>query len=475
MPACFRLFDNVRLEMRENLFELEPEFPAAFAGGEEPMRPDGESGMPLAARLRPRSLEGYAGQRHLLAPGKLLRRAIDADRFSSIILHGPPGTGKTSLAEVIARISDSEFVRLSGVTSSVADVRREIAAAVKRRHSSGRRTILFVDELHRFSRSQQDSLLPDVENGNVRLIGATTHNPHFYVAGALLSRSLVFRLEPLSREEIRALLDRAAQDERAFPGRQVALEPEAAKFLANASEGDARRSLNALEIAALTTPPGEDGVIRITLQEAEASIQQKVITYGDDGHYDTASAFIKSMRGSDPDAAVYYLAKMLHAGEDIRFIARRLTIFASEDVGNADPRALELCTAAMQAAEMIGLPEAKLILAQATTYCATAPKSNASFAALEAAAADVEQERVQPVPFHLRDAHYAGAKAEGIGREYRYPHDYPGGFVPQEYLTVEKRYYEPKEIGYEARIRERLDYWRALRISSNREKHDGEA
>ena len=460
--------------MRENLFELEPEFPASFTGGTETEAENG-SGMPLAARLRPRSLDEYVGQRHLLEPGRLLRRAIDADRFSSIILSGPPGTGKTSLAEVIARMTDSEFIRLSGVTSSVADVRREIAAAVKRRRSSGRRTILFIDEIHRFSRSQQDSLLPDVENGNVRLFGATTHNPHFYVVGALLSRSLVFRLEPLSQEEIRTLLNRAAGDERSFPGRKVELEPQAADFLATACEGDARRALNALEVAALTTDPDDAGVTRVTLTEAEASIQQKMIVYGDDGHYDTASAFIKSMRGSDPDAAVYYLAKMLHAGEDIRFIARRLTIFAAEDVGNADPRALELCTAAMQAVEMIGLPEAKLILAQATTYCATAPKSNASYAALEAAATDVEQERVQPIPVRLRDAHYAGAKAEGIGKDYLYPHDYPGGFVPQEYLSVDKRYYEPKEIGYEARIRERVDYWRALRDFVREEKRDGKA
>ena len=460
--------------MRENLFELEPEFPASFTGGTETEAENG-SGMPLAARLRPRSLDECVGQRHLLEPGRLLRRAIDADRFSSIILSGPPGTGKTSLAEVIARMTDSEFIRLSGVTSSVADVRREIAAAVKRRRSSGRRTILFIDEIHRFSRSQQDSLLPDVENGNVRLIGATTHNPHFYVVGALLSRSLVFRLEPLSQEEIRTLLHRAAGDERSFPGRKVELEPQAADFLATACEGDARRALNALEVAALTTDPDDAGVTRVTLTEAEASIQQKMIVYGDDGHYDTASAFIKSMRGSDPDAAVYYLAKMLHAGEDIRFIARRLTIFAAEDVGNADPRALELCTAAMQAVEMIGLPEAKLILAQATTYCATAPKSNASYAALEAAATDVEQERVQPIPVRLRDAHYAGAKAEGIGKDYLYPHDYPGGFVPQEYLSVDKRYYEPKEIGYEARIRERVDYWRALRDFVREEKRDGKA
>ena len=448
-------------ESGDNLFEIEPE-PVAEEGSGSAVSAVEAAAMPLAARLRPRSFDEYIGQSHLLAPGKLLRRAIDADRFSSIILSGPPGTGKTSLAEVIAAATDSEFVRLSGVTSTVADVRREIARAVARRRVSGRRTILFVDEIHRFSRSQQDSLLPDVENGNIRLIGATTHNPQFYVVGALLSRSLVFFLEPLTEPEIRELLTRSLRDERAFPGLRVALDDGAAAFLAEACEGDARRALTALEISVLTTPPGEDGVIRIGVAEAEASIQKKMIVYGDDGHYDTASAFIKSMRGSDPDAAVYYLAKMLHAGEDIRFIARRIVIFASEDVGNADPRALPLAVAAMQAAEMIGLPEAKLILSQAVSYCATAPKSNASCEAVSEALADVEHDRVQPVPPALRDAHYKGAKERGHGEGYIYPHAV-GGFAVQEYMTVPKSYYRPKESGYELKIKERMAYWQSLR------------
>lgn len=445
--------------MEENLFSFGAEEP----GHSEIPATDSDSGMPLPARLRPRSLDEYIGQNHLLAPGKLLRRAIDADRFSSVILSGPPGTGKTSLAEVIARVSNSEFVRLSGVTSSVADVRKEIAQAVTRRRINGRRTILFVDEIHRFSRSQQDSLLPDVENGNVRLIGATTHNPQFYVVGALLSRSLVFLLQPLTEEDILTLLRRAVADPRSFPGRRVELEPEAAEFIARACEGDGRRSLNALEIAVLTSDPGADGVTRVTREVAESSVQKKMIVYGDDGHYDTASAFIKSMRGSDADAAIYYLAKMLHAGEDIRFIARRLVIFAAEDVGNADPRALQLATSAMQAVEMIGLPEANLILSQATLYCATAPKSNSATTAIIAAQADVEKDRVQPVPLHLRDAHYAGAREMGNGVGYQYPHDHEGGFVVQDYLSVEKRYYEPKNSGYESKIKERVEYWRSLR------------
>ncbi len=441
--------------MDDNLFALGdcvPDMPAS----------SGTAGMPLAARLRPRSLDEYVGQEHLLGPGKLLRRAIDSDRFSSIILSGPPGTGKTSLAEVVAERSNSVFIRLSGVTSSVADVRREIARAVELRRFESRKTILFIDEIHRFSRSQQDSLLPDVENGNVRLIGATTHNPQFYVIGALLSRSLVFLLQPLAETAILRLLEQALRDERSFPGIRVELAPEAAAFLAAACEGDARRALNALEIAVLTTPAGSDGVTRVDRAAAEESIQRKMIVYGDDGHYDTASAFIKSMRGSDADAAFHYLAKMLHAGEDIRFIARRLVIFAAEDVGNADPRALQLTTSAMQAVEMIGMPEARIILAQAVAYCATAPKSNASFAAVEAAAADVEHDRVTPVPAHLRDAHYKGAAAMGSGTGYLNPHDH-GGFVVQEYLGVDREYYRPAGIGYEAKIKERCDYWKALR------------
>ena len=416
---------------------------------------------PLAARMRPRTLEEYVGQQHLLAPGKLLRRAIDADRFSSIILSGPPGTGKTSLAELIALRTDSEFVRLSGVTSTVADLRKEISRAVMRKQLNGRRTIVFVDELHRFSKSQQDSLLPDVENGNIRLIGATTHNPQFYIVGALLSRSLAFRLEPLGDDDIRVLLIRTLSDPRGLGGKNIEVADDALDFYCMACEGDARRALTALELAALTTEPGEKGTIAIGLREAEDSIQRKFIVYGDDGHYDTASAFIKSMRGSDPDAAVYWLAKMLHAGEDIRFIARRIVIFASEDIGNADPRAISVAVAAMQAIDMIGMPEARIILAQAVTYCATAPKSNASYVAVNEALEDVEGERVQPVPVHLRDPNSNGTReARKDGEGYKYPHQYEGHFVAQEYMGVPKVYYRPGALGYEEKIRQRLAIWR---------------
>lgn len=427
---------------------------------------------PLPARMRPRSFEEYAGQQHILAPGKLLRRAIEADRFSSIILSGPPGTGKTSLAELIAISSNSEFIRLSGVTSSVSDIRKEIATAVLRRQHSKKRTILFVDEIHRFNKAQQDVLLPDVENGNIRLIGATTHNPNFYVIGPLLSRSISFRLEPLSQDDIKKLLARALVDERAFPDKKIEILPEAADFLAAACEGDARKSLNALDIAVMTTKVSEDGVIRIGMKEAEESIQKKEVLYGDDGHYDTASAFIKSMRGSDPDAAVYWLAKMLHAGEDIRFIARRIVIFASEDVGNADPRALELAVSTMQAVEMIGMPEARIILSQAVTYCATAPKSNAAISAIDAAMEDIKTGRVQPVPLHLRDAHYAGAKKMGHGEGYKYPHSYGGNFVVQEYIGIKKKYYDPAGSGYEQKIKERIEYWEKCRSEQDgQEQH----
>ena len=427
-----------------------------------------EADMPLAARMRPRSLDEYVGQKHLLGEGMLLRRAIEADRFSSIILSGPPGTGKTSLAELIARQTSSAFVRLSGVTSSVSDIRREIAVALKRREVNGRRTVLFIDEIHRFNKAQQDALLPDVENGNIRLIGATTHNPQFYVVGALLSRSLAFQLHSLDEADICELLNRAVTDPRGFPGKQIVLEPEAAQFLAQVCEGDARRSLNALELAVLTTAPDAEGVIRITPEAAAGSIQKKLIHYDDDNHYDSASAFIKSMRGSDPDAAVYYLAKMLHAGEDIRFIARRIMIFASEDVGNADPRALQVAVAAAQAVDLVGLPEARLILSQAVTYCATAPKSNASCTAIDEASGDVEHERVQPIPAALRDRHSAGAKAEKHGEGYIYPHAV-GGFAVQDYMTVPKRYYTPSGAGYESKIKERLAYWQSLRDAAREE------
>ncbi len=446
--------------MAQDFFQTDAD--SAVPGGVLAAAAAAAAAMPLAARLRPRTIDEYVGQRHLLGEGMLLRRAIDADRFSSIILSGPPGTGKTSLSELIAKTTNSAFVRLSGVTSSVADVRREIATALKRREVNGRRTVLFIDEIHRFNKAQQDSLLPDVENGNVRLIGATTHNPQFYVVGALLSRSLAFQLQALEEEDILTLLERARTDERGFPGKTIELAPEAARFWAQVCEGDARRSLNALEIAVLTTAPGEDGVIRIGVAEAESSIQRKMVNYDDDNHYDSISAFIKSMRGSDPDAAIYYLAKMLHAGEDIRFIARRIVIFASEDIGNADPRALELAVAALQGVDFVGLPEARIILAQAVTYCATAPKSNASYLAINAALEDVAKDRIQPVPTHLRDPNSSGGRAAGHGKNYRYPHEH-GGFVVQDYLSVPKTYYAPKGMGYESKICERLAYWQACR------------
>jgi putative ATPase len=427
--------------------------------------------LPLAARLRPRSLADYAGQQHLLGHGRLLRRAIDADRFTSIILSGPPGTGKTSLAEIIALVTGAEFVRLSGVTSTVADIRREITIATQRREISRRKTILFIDEIHRFNRAQQDSLLPDVENGNIRLIGATTHNPQFYVIGALLSRSLVFALEPLSSNDITTLLRRALTDSQGFPEKKINIAEDALKFLAEICEGDARKALNALEIAVLTTPAADDGVISIDLPAAEESIQRKFINYDDDAHYDTASAFIKSMRGSDPDAAIYWLAKMLHAGEDIRFIARRIAIFASEDVGNADPRALPLAVNAMQAIEMIGMPEARIILAQAVTFCATAPKSNASYTAIDAAMEDVKKERIQPVPLNLRDPHSSSASKDSTLPGYKYPHDYAGSYVAQDYLGVNKSYYLPAGIGYEEKIKERMNYWKQFRTEGTRQNH----
>src|SRR5450631_3834439 len=378
---------------------------------EDKPAPDNFRSQPLAARMRPRNLDEYAGQSHMLAPGQLLRRAIEADRIQSLIFYGPPGTGKTSLAQIIARQTRSKFERLSGVESNVADMRRVLSAATNRLANTGQPTILFIDEIHRFNKAQQDVLLPDVESGVIRLIGATTHNPFFFVNSPLVSRSQIFELRRLSEEELFLLLQRALADpERGLGYLKISADENALRHLAKISDGDARKALNALEIAALTTAPGKNGVVQITLEVAEQSIQQKAVVYDGDGdaHYDTISAFIKSMRGSDPDAALYWLAKMIHAGEDPRFIARRIVICAAEDVGLADPMALVLANACLSASEFVGWPEARIPLAEATIYIATANKSNSTIVAIDAALADVKSGRTLAVPEHLRDASYQG-------------------------------------------------------------------
>jgi putative ATPase len=419
---------------------------------------------PLAARMRPRDLSEFVGQTHILAPGQLLRRAIEADRIQSLIFYGPPGTGKTSLAQIIARQTRSKFERLSGVESNVSDMRRVLSAAANRVENTGQSTILFVDEIHRFNKAQQDVLLPDVEAGVVRLIGATTHNPFFFVNSPLVSRSQIFELRPLTEEDLYGLLNRALKDtERGLGFMKILADDPALRHLAKLSDGDARKALNALEVAALTTAPGPDGVVHLDLSSAEQSIQKKAVVYDDeDAHYDTISAFIKSMRGSDPDAALYWLAKMIHAGEDPRFIARRIVIHAAEDVGLADPMALVLANAAFQAAEFIGWPEARIPLAEATIFIATAPKSNSTVLAIDSAINDVESGRTLPVPEHLRDSHYPGAKKLGHGEGYKYAHDYPEHYVAQDYLGADKHYYEPSEQGVEKKIKDRLERWREL-------------
>jgi len=441
--------------------------PKAAADGCEPVaaasprRP-----APLAARMRPRTLAEYAGQRHILAPGQLLRRAIEADRIQSLIFFGPPGVGKTSLAQLIANQTKCRFIRLSGVESNVGELRRELAAAANRLSNASASTILFIDEIHRFNKAQQDVLLPDVESGVVRLIGATTHNPFFFVNSPLVSRSQVFELQPLSEAELLELMRRALEDvERGLGAMKLQADDEALRHLGKMADGDARKALNSLEIAALTTSPAADGFIHLDLSTAEQSIQRKAVVYDadEDGHYDTISAFIKSMRGSDPDAALYWLAKMIHAGEDPRFIARRVLICAAEDVGLADPMALVLAQAAFQVSEFVGWPEARIPLAEATIYVATAAKSNSAYLAIDAALEDVRSGRTLPVPAHLRDASYAGAKRLGHGKDYQYAHDAPGHFVVQDHLGTERSYYNPTEQGVEKKIKDRLDRWRALR------------
>ncbi len=423
---------------------------------------DGQSsdGQPLAARMRPVSIDEIFGQDHILGSGKLLRRAIGADRLGSIILYGPPGCGKTSLAEVIAKTTKRRFVRTSGVLSNVAELRALIKDARFRMKQDETETILFVDEIHRFNKSQQDVLLPHVEDGGITLIGATTHNPMFFINSPLTSRSLLFELNPVSEDAILKILERALVDERGMAKLSIKADKKALGHIARMCEGDARRALNALEIAVLTTAPNEDETIIIDQGVAEDSVQKKAIIYDhdEDGHYDTISAFIKSVRGSDPNAAVYWLAKMIYAGEDPRFIARRLIILASEDIGNADPRGLTIATSALTAVEFVGMPEARIILSQATTYLATAPKSNAAYIAINKALKDVEAGRVLPIPEHLKNKHLKSVD-EDERQKYKYPHNAKGHHLAQEYVPTSAKYYEPSQEGYELTISKRMETW----------------
>ena len=411
---------------------------------------------PLAARMRPRNLDEFVRQQHFLGPGQLLRRILDADRLSSAIFYGPPGTGKTSLAELIAGQTECVFERLNAAAAGVKELRELLESARDRLATGERRTLLFVDELHHFNRTQQDVLLPDVESGVVRLIGATTANPFFSLVSPLVSRSQIFEFQPLQPEDIRALLQRALVDTELGLGRfDVSASDEALAFLSEVADGDARRALNALEIGVLSIAAGTSKVLE--LEVAEESVQKKAVRYDDDSHYDAASALIKSLRGSDPDAAMYWLARMLEAGEDPRFLARRLVILAAEDVGNADPQALVLANAAAQATERVGMPECRIILAQATSYLALAPKSNASYLAIDRAIEDVRTKAVLPVPRHLQDSHYPGAEKLGHGQDYAYAHDGEDGWVNQDYLGVDRTYYEPTDRGHEAVMKQRLE------------------
>ena len=418
-----------------------------------------ESEAPLASRLRPPRLDEVVGQQHIIGKDKLLYRAIKADKLSSIIFYGPPGTGKTTLAKVIAHTTSAEFMQINATSSGKKDMEDVVAKAKDNQGMFGRKTILFVDEIHRFNKGQQDYLLPFVEDGTIILIGATTENPYFEVNGALLSRSVIFELKKLSKDDIKTLIMRAVTDVKKGMGSYKAeIDDDALEFLADVSNGDARAALTAVELGVLTTERSEDGIIHITIDVASECIQKRVISYDKkgDNHYDTISAFIKSMRGSDPDAAVYYLAKMLDAGEDIKFIARRIMICASEDVGNADPQAIQVAVSAALAVERIGLPEARIILSQAATYVASAPKSNAAYVAVDEAQEAVRLKGNFTVPSHLRDCHYSGAEKLGHGDGYKYAHDYPNHYVKQQYLPdglTDQVFYEPGDLGYEARMK----------------------
>jgi len=415
---------------------------------------------PLAYRMSPRTLDEFVGQEHIIGSGKLLRRAIEADRLTSVILYGPPGTGKTAMAKVIANTTKSEFKALNATIAKVDDLKKLIKEAKEIKNALGKRTILFLDEIHRFNKLQQDVLLPHVEDGTVTLVGATVENPFFYVTSALVSRSQIFELKKLTEDNIKTIISRALNDkERGLGNFKVSMDDDALEHLAKASDGDARKALSSLEIGVLTTKPGKNGTIKFTEKIAEESIQKKAVVYdkAGDSHYDTISAFIKSMRGSDPDAVLYYLAKMIYAGEDPRFIARRIVICASEDVGNADPLALVVANSAMQVAEFVGMPEARIPLAQAAVYVATAPKSNAAYMGIEKALDDVKNNITMEVPDHLKGTGYSGAEKLGHGIGYKYAHDFEGGYVEQEYTPKKKIYYEPTDRGFEAKIKKRME------------------
>ena len=437
-----------------------------------------EKEAPLAARLRPRTLDEVVGQQHIIGKDKLLYRAIQADKLSSIIFYGPPGTGKTTLAKVIANTTSAEFMQINATVAGKKDMEEVVSKAKDIRGMYGKKTILFIDEIHRFNKGQQDYLLPFVEDGTVILIGATTENPYFEVNGALISRSVIFELKPLSKDDIRELIRRAVYDERGMKAYDAVIEEDALEFLADIAGGDARHALNAVELGVMTTQRSQDGKIHLTLEVAQECIQKRVVKYDKtgDNHYDTISAFIKSMRGSDPDAAVYYLAKMLYAGESVTFIARRIMICASEDVGNADPQALQVAVAAAQAVERIGMPESQIILAQAVSYVACAPKSNAAVCAIDAAMKTVEATGNLPIPAHLQDAHYKGAAKLGHGLDYKYAHDYPNNYVEQQYLPYElsgKEFYRPSGNGYEVKIKEHMERIRRQARENGQEAEEG--
>ncbi len=423
-----------------------------------------EKESPLASRMRPTTLDEVVGQKHIIGKDKLLYRAIKADKLGSVIFYGPPGTGKTTLAKVIANTTSARFEQINATVAGKKDMEEIVKNAKDSIGMYGQKTILFVDEIHRFNKSQQDYLLPFVEDGTITLIGATTENPYFEVNNALLSRSRIFELKPLEKQDIRELVMRAVYDTEKGMGTYSAdITDEAADFLADVANGDARAALNAVELGILTTDKSDDGKIHITIDVAAECIQKRVVRYDHDGdnHYDTISAFIKSMRGSDPDAAVYYLARMLYAGEDVKFIARRIMICASEDVGNADPNALGVAVSAAQAVERIGMPESQIILSQAAAYVATAPKSNAAYMGIAKAMKTVADTRTMPVPAHLQDRHYKGAEKLGHGLAYKYAHDYPNHYVTQQYLPdgmEGMRFYEPSENGYEKKIREHMEF-----------------